>query len=42
MLLTDGGSGEVHLLLNLIALVVAGLAIIAGLLVTRHRLGREL
>ena len=41
LLLTESGSGEVQLLLNLIALVVAGLAIIAGLVVAQRRLRPE-
>lgn len=41
LLLTEGGPGEVQLLLNLIALVVAALAIITELLVAQHRLRIE-
>jgi hypothetical protein len=41
LLLTDGGTGEFQLLLNLIALVVAGLGIISELLGAQHRLRLE-
>ncbi len=42
LLMANGGADEVQLLLNLIALVVAGLAILAELLVAQHRLRLEL